>query len=175
MNGVRRFFNQAASLPPTPEPLILPPSGANWPPKDDVSDPPPPAPPEVRETPIQPTEHPKAHISTSSRDFLETSATLANLPTPSLQQTVNGSVTESRTAFVHSPEPWQSDSDSVRPHFVPPEPAFGKDDLLLSLLASEAIVESRECEVLEADDLEALRVVSVLPFGAYRPFSTRVS
>ncbi|KZT42992.1 hypothetical protein SISSUDRAFT_1125231 [Sistotremastrum suecicum HHB10207 ss-3] len=157
MNGVRRFFNQATSLPPTPEPLILPPPGPSWPPREEVSEPPLPAPPLLRETPIQPTEHPKTHTPTSSRDLSTNTSSLSSIPTTSAQLPVNGSVSDGRNAFVHSPEPWQSDSDSVRPHFAPPDPVFGKDDLLLSLLASEAIVDSRDCEVLGTDDLDALK------------------
>lgn len=39
-----------------------------------------------------------------------------------------------------------------------------KDDLLMSLLASEAIVDSRGCEVLSAEEVEELK--KVRPFGS---------
>lgn len=36
-----------------------------------------------------------------------------------------------------------------------------RDDLLMSLLASEAIVDSRSCEILSAEEVEELKKVSL--------------
>lgn len=50
-----------------------------------------------------------------------------------------------------------------------------KDDLLMSLLASEAIVDSRGFEVLNAEEVEELKKVRLDARAVYNPCSNIVS
>ncbi|KAF9006672.1 Up-regulated during septation-domain-containing protein [Cyathus striatus] len=177
MNGVRRLLGAAtASSPPSPQadsnplnahtlPLAFSPkSGPTWPPQS----------PATTHTPF--TESPKgtAALLFSKKDKQKSQSSADDdLASPSFQSPRSSNGYPLRTPPKSSPSsPRISPPTQKIPRKSVPEPEWKRtsgmldtrDELLISLLASEAVVESREFEILSAEEVEELKKVTSVSY-----------
>ncbi|KAF8897864.1 Up-regulated during septation-domain-containing protein [Infundibulicybe gibba] len=171
MNGVRRFLGAAtsSSVPPTPQtdspitPLVFSPKqpiGPSWPPQSPDK-PKPPLPPDADDDPAGNTSFQSSRSSTSVM-----SSTRGHIP---FSTPPSGDIPLSPP---YSPLSGPSSSRLSQPnHQVLRKPVAAlpgtefkrlsglntRDELLISLLASEAIVDSREFEILCSEEVEELK------------------
>lgn len=192
MNGVRRFLGGGAngSTPSTPEPSSPPlPSSTtplflsgkqNWPPGSPTESNYPPSPPKTaalsfrkgsQRTPLPQDDDPGNSSFGSSRSS-------GGLPSPARQNSFPN-LPQSPGAGPSSPTrpPLPNRVSQLSRKSVGYEPKRSsqmlnvRDDLLMDLLASEAIVDSRGYQILSAEEVEELKKVRPPVYLVYIPHS----
>jgi hypothetical protein len=167
MNGVRRLFNGGGPVaqenspteplsPSSPRsgvaPLTIPLKGPSWPPTADPA-------------PLSPPA--EAARTTTAGLFLRKDK---QRPIPPAPSTDEGHTTPLSPPRISNGQrkgtPLRSDTSSPTLRRKPGLPDFNssktsRDDLLITLLSSEALVESREYEVLTAEEVEELKKVGL--------------
>ncbi|KAJ8463044.1 hypothetical protein ONZ45_g17722 [Pleurotus djamor] len=155
MNGVRRFLGgtavQLPQQPPEPEspsaPLIVPLKGPSWPPQPSQS------PPATSSSGSPKTstaalflrkERNRSQASIPADDLPRTPPYISSIPTPA----------SSSSSPPRVPPQRRSTGSERR---TPATELNTKDELLISLLASEAVVDSRAFDILGAEEVEELK------------------
>ncbi|KAJ7246565.1 Up-regulated during septation-domain-containing protein [Mycena haematopus] len=146
--GVRRFLASATATasPPPPDPPPLKPGAPTWPPPSPTSS----------TTPLSPTTAPLS-FRKDKQDEPEAPRSPARI------QKLNG--LPSSPAKVSPTKQLPSPLSRVPPPTprlstsrIATQPAFNtRDELLISLLASEAVVDSRDFEILSSEEVEELK------------------
>ncbi|KAF8214069.1 Up-regulated during septation-domain-containing protein [Mycena galopus ATCC 62051] len=152
--GVRRFLASATGTasPPPADPLPLKPGAPTWPPQD----------PDAANTPLSPVATAPLSLRKDKQDEQEGSP---RSPARMQKPLSNG--------LPSNPSPTKSSPTKQLPSPLsrvpaPPtrlstsriatQPAFSnRDELLISLLASEAVVDSRDFEILSSEEVEELK------------------
>lgn len=179
MNGVRRFLSGSSGS--TPEPAPLSPAPATAPLIISAKSTWPPSPPFVQSPTGSLDNYPGTTAALSFRKDKKTS-----LP-PEEDSTGNLSFQSTRSSNSypsrHSSVPQSPVAGPSSPRAPPMPPRVSqlsrksagaewkrssqmlniRDDLLMSLLASEAIVDSRGCEILSAEEVEEMKKVRYSP------------
>ncbi|KAJ6458632.1 Up-regulated during septation-domain-containing protein [Mycena vitilis] len=148
--GVRRFLASAAGTtsPPPAEPLPLKPGAPSWPPQSPTTTPlsPPTAPLSFRKDKNDEAEAPRS----PARAQKPLATGLRQTPSPTKQSPIR----QLPSPLSRVPPPTTRLSTSraaVQP------PMNTRDELLISLLASEAVVDSRDFEILSSEEVDDLK------------------
>jgi len=159
MNGFRRILGggsqtppQSATSPPAIPPLALSPKPL-WPPDQSQS-------PDTSFQNIPKTTATTAGLFLRKQNPIPGSPSASDGRPPSnvssLASPTRKSITSSPVAGPSSPRAHLPTSSLSISNNGPLNP---KDELLMSLLTSEAVVDSRECEILSAEEIEELKNV----------------
>ncbi|KAK7062161.1 Up-regulated during septation-domain-containing protein [Favolaschia claudopus] len=147
--GVRRFLASATGTSTSPPPELPPlkPGAPTWPPQT----------PTAANTPLSPSTTPLS-LRKDKLDDGEVSRSPARSQKP-LTNGIPSPVKQSPTRQVPSPvsrvPPPTTRLSTSR---MTPQPGFNsRDELLISLLASEAVVDSRDFEILSSEEVEELK------------------
>jgi hypothetical protein len=169
MNGVRRLLNggtpaaqesilSPSSSPPRAQPLSIPMSTPSWPPQSPL------------DTTLQPSLSPAEPAKTTTAALFFRKDKQKPVSVPSTDEGHAASPVNGRKCSPFSPA---LSSPLLTRKAALSDTAINKtarDDLLITLLSSEALVESREYEVLTAEEVDGLKKVGVAyPHFPYFP------
>ncbi|KAJ7872062.1 Up-regulated during septation-domain-containing protein [Mycena leptocephala] len=160
--GVRRFLASATGTvsPPPAEPTTLPPlkpGAPTWPPQSPSTTPlsPPTAPLSLRKDKQDEPEALKSPIRVQkplSNGLPQTPSPVKQSPTKQLSSPLSR-VPPPPTRLATPPPPTRLSTSRI-----PIQPAMNtRDELLISLLASEAVVDSRDFEILSSEEVDDLK------------------
>jgi len=162
MNGFRRILGGGAQTPPqsATSPPAIPPLALStkplWTPEQNQS-------PDASAETIPKTTPTTAGLflrkqnptpSSSSTSYGRPSSNASSLASPIRKSSLSSPVAGPSSPRTHLPTSSLSISQNG--------PLNTKDELLMSLLTSEAVVDSRECEILSAEEIEELKNVRLI-------------
>ncbi|KAJ7167635.1 Up-regulated during septation-domain-containing protein [Mycena filopes] len=148
--GVRRFLASATGTtsPPPAEPLPLKPGAPSWPPQSPTQAPPPPLPSSPPTAPLslrKDKPDPESPRSPASRATRSLANGIPQTPSPTRQLS---------SPLSRVPPPTTRLATS---RIATQPPLNNRDELLISLLASEAVVDSRDFEILSSEEVDDLK------------------